>query len=56
MEIDKIMKKFKSAIEETGFNEQVLENFSNKTETKNKKFKILLLALIIIFLVSEMKF
>lgn len=54
MESDKIMKRVKSAIEKIGID--VVENFSNKTETKNKKFKILLLALIIIFLVSEMKF
>ena len=56
MESDKIMKRVKSAIEKAGINVDVLETFSNKTETKNKKFKILLLALIIIFLVSEMKF
>lgn len=56
MEANKIMKRVKSTIEKAGINVDVLETFSNKTETKNKKFKILLLALIIIFLVSEMKF
>jgi hypothetical protein len=56
MESDKIMKRVKSAIEKAGVNVDVLETFSNKTKIKNKKFKILLLALIIIFLVSKMKF
>lgn len=56
MESDKIMERVKSTIEKAGFNVGVLETFSNKTKIKNKKFKILLLALIIIFLVSEMKF
>lgn len=56
MDSDKIMERVKSTIDKAGINVDVLETFSNKTETNNKGFKILLLALIIIFLVSEMKF
>ena len=56
IETSKMYGNLNKAMKESGINIDVLETFSNKTQTKNKNFKIFLLALIIIFLVSEMDF